>query len=416
MTAFQLLSAGVRMGLTGVLFTAVLSLLLLSMYQFIAASGRMRAFINLFVFAALLIPLAYFSAASEPYNQTLFIGIPWLCLPTVSGAVFVYSSLCFIHEYRKNKKTLSSASIRQAFDDVNLALCFADDKGRVVLLNHRMLELSQKMLGFNAVLLSQLTDALEAEQGCRHVSSGLYCFEDGSVWSVKKARLQAVELAGFTQLYFQNVTELYEANKQLEEENQLLKLTNEKTKRMYENLADRIREQETLKLKISVHDDIGSSLIAIREIMDGSATGSVNENLKTLKNAVSYFSANHASRPRSLEQTIEQARKMGVELVFEGELPRQEESAELILAACKECITNCVRHAGGNAVWARLRPRENGWNIRITNNGRKPKAALEEGGGLSSLRKRAEALGIKMSINTVPEFELELDYDKNTDS
>ena len=58
---------------------------------------------------------------------------------------------------------------------------------------------------------------------------------------------------------------------------------------MYKRLADRIREQENLNLKMKIHDDIGTSLITISKIIDEGINEDIETQLTLLQNAVSYF-------------------------------------------------------------------------------------------------------------------------------
>ena len=44
--------------------------------------------------------------------------------------------------------------------------------------------------------------------------------------------------------------------------------------------------------------------------------------------------------------------------------------------------------------------------MRFTNNGRPPAAPVKETGGLANLRRRIEAIGGTMTINSAPQFEM----------
>ena len=75
--------------------------------------------------------------------------------------------------------------------------------------------------------------------------------------------------------------------------------------------------------------------------------------------------------------------------------------------AIRECTSNCVRHAGGNAVYAACERTEN-WRLTVTNNGAPPKETIREGGGLSALRRRVENAGGTMQIDSTPAFALHI--------
>ena len=79
--------------------------------------------------------------------------------------------------------------------------------------------------------------------------------------------------------------------------------------------------------------------------------------------------------------------------------------------------------------WSRCRyhgydPKKKRKIVNCANNGRKPPQKINEGGGLSSVRKKAEQIGGSMKISTSEIFVLEitipksevLQYDKSADS
>ena len=99
---------------------------------------------------------------------------------------------------------------------------------------------------------------------------------------------------------------------------------------------------------------------------------------------------------------------MNVELAFDGEIPDDESVRRLLILACRECVTNCVKHAGGDRVLVKITPQNGYCFVSLTNNGAAPDGEITEGGGLSSLRKSVENAGGKMNILHFPDFELQL--------
>ena len=60
---------------------------------------------------------------------------------------------------------------------------------------------------------------------------------------------------------------------------------NQKLEEMYERIGDEIREQETLSMKMQVHDNFGRSLLSIRRILED------KESPENMKEAVGNFKA-----------------------------------------------------------------------------------------------------------------------------
>ncbi|MBR4242047.1 MAG: hypothetical protein IKR97_07485 [Eubacterium sp.] len=182
---------------------------------------------------------------------------------------------------------------------------------------------------------------------------------------------------------------------------------------MLERLADRIREQETLKLKTLIHDDIGTSLIKIAKIIQGDKNENIKQQLSLLENAVSFFANNKVFEFKNADEVYSKAMALGVELIINGELPKDESACELILSAINECLTNCVIHAGGNRVFADISESESAWSVSITNNGKAPEGEITEGGGLTSLRRKTENLNGEMKVLSDKEFMLILNLRKD---
>ena len=408
MTLFSLLPAGYRMGLAGILFLAVLGVQILCIYKYVCTSSVKKALPEAALFAALVPLCAYVSAAAEVNNAGIALNLPWGTVPLVSLLIVIYCGIGLWKARHKSEQLMAPSCVRKALDELNVGLCFADEDGKIILLNHTMIDFSHKLLGRFPLSLDEILRALQSGQNCRQLSESkkLYRFADGSVWKADTVCLDEPSLAGFTQTTVQELTALYQANEQLHQENEQLRATNEQMEQMYKRLADRIREQETLDLKMKIHNDIGTSLIKIRDMMEGENTQPMEEDLARLEHAVSFFSNDRVNVRRDLQATEEQARQMKVALLSEGELPENERAVQLVLAACRECVTNCVKHAGGNTVWLKMKTQNGVFSAHITNNGKPPKVLPPEGGGLSSLRKKAADIGFEMEICIEHGFEL----------
>jgi signal transduction histidine kinase/sugar lactone lactonase YvrE len=76
-----------------------------------------------------------------------------------------------------------------------------------------------------------------------------------------------------------------------------------------------------------------------------------------------------------------------------------------VFLACKEAVTNVVRHAQASAVWIRLRLLPGAFALEVEDNGRGIDAAHEKSGrnGLRNMRKRMEEIGAEFAIAPAPE-------------
>lgn len=74
--------------------------------------------------------------------------------------------------------------------------------------------------------------------------------------------------------------------------------------------------------------------------------------------------------------------------------------------AIRECTSNCIRHAGGTKIFADCRITAGTVVLTLTNDGRAPEAPIQEGGGLSGLRRRVEQAAGRMTVESCPRFAL----------
>ena len=181
---------------------------------------------------------------------------------------------------------------------------------------------------------------------------------------------------------------------------------------MYEKIGDEIREQETLAMKMKVHDNFGRSLLSIRRILEKKEEpDNMREQLENLKQQVYILTSSTAdNKEDQYEDTEKHARELGISIQIQGNYPDDLIYRRLTDRALRECVTNCARHAHGTAVYVEIKNSRDGYQIQITNNGESPSKNAKEGGGLSALRKAVEAEQGTMKTFFEPAFYLFLNF------
>lgn len=328
-----------------------------------------------------------------------------VALVLLVAVIHIAIETVFCLRYRKNH--LSPYAIKEAMDDLPTGVCFSNPSGRIILCNRQMGNLSSLLIGSYPQTAEELENALAAPSekcGVSRISEEpvLYLFPDRTVWRFRRAE----HPDGIFQFTAQNVTALHEVNAHLRADNEELQKVNKKLHRMYERLADRIREQEILDLKTRIHDNIGASLISISDMMNHEANGDMDKQLSILQDAVSYLSDDRPEAHGTFEEVRQKAAAMNVSLILKGSIAQNTLAESLMIAAARECVTNCVNHAKGNRVTVEITEHLDIWHITITNNGEPPKGKIIEGGGLTNLRKSVEAAGGEMDISHSPAFTL----------
>ena len=347
----------------------------------------------------------------ESSYQPMLQGYPVSVFMTVVIGLLLYLCWAIRSERRRYHHSLSYWSVNEAVNDVPCGVCFSDPFGRIVLCNTKMQELSRIMTGSYLQDYDALRKAMsgepESEGLCRlSKDSNVFYFPDGSVWMFQEYSLQEPDCAGYLQTVAVNVSEIYYNSEKIRANNEKLEILNHKLEEMYKKIGDKIREQETLALKMQVHDNFGRSLLSIRRILERKEDpDKMDKQLSVLKHLVYILTGSAVESMEKLyEDTIKHAEELGISVQISGNFPLYPSYRVLADRAIRECVTNCARHAHGNVVFVKIDKYANEYNIRFTNDGDAPEKNAEEGGGLSALRKAAESMNCTMQISFVPEF------------
>ncbi len=338
--------------------------------------------------------------------------VPLFSLWLITVITAVLMIILTVYSAKKDKNRITKASIKEAMDDLPLAGCYFTDRGTVKLCNRQMYRLYHAMTGRDLQTLSELKSALENcdENGIVKTHDGGYVFPDGRVWFYFEHDVISKYGRHYTESILSDATELSKANAELVRDNAELERINAKLGKMYLRAEDRIREREYLAFKMKIHDDIGSSLAVIRKVLLGEIPdGDLEKQIATLSVAAGtlvYSPKSDSDDPYDI--LLNRAAELGVDIRLDGMLPIEPLIYELVVKAISECLTNCVRHAHGSAVFVRIAGLPGGYSVTVTNDGEKPNGRIKEGGGLSTLRKSIENAGGEMTVSHYPEFVLKL--------
>ena len=409
----------------GCILSALLLLLLAEIVLLILQWGRVRAFKTM-AGNVLLLVLTYgyvvdllgsyiADREGQPTLLRVAAGCPvvWLVLAILAGIAYLLRMIW--QEEKRYRRELSVAAIRQTLDQLPCGICFGDEVGRIILSNEKMQQLGQMLTGEslqNQDLLQAALGKSPCPEGIAKVGQddSLYYFPNGTVWDFQSMQLEEPALKGYRQFLAVDVTEIYFNSEKIKKSNEELVHVNEKLQQLYERIDEQIREEETLAMKIRIHDSFGRSLLAVRQLLDeGKTPDMMKKQLASLKRTVQILLGNMQEAAEENSADVkEKAKRLGITLFLEGVYPEEEDLKKLIDQATMECLTNCARHAGGNQVFVKIKDSPALCEVRMTNNGKLPSVDAKEGGGLGSLRRCVEQAEGKMQVSFAPRFELVL--------
>ena len=401
MTPFASLPQSVQLHLAALLFVAAVCHLGMLLYRGSLLISKRRAAVELSILLLLLLLLTSLRYGAS-FTDTIYPGV----LLVLDTAVIARSFVCVVQARHRSTDILTPNAVREALNDLEAGIAFSDERGRLVLINHAFRNSVIQYTGVSPRTRDEI-EGFFAGTGkpVDETDPMLFILPDGSVRRFQESSLTEQGLNGFTQMSVFDVTALYDNNEALRRTNEELKRTNEALRTSYERLSERIRDQETLRLRMRVHNDMGSALIAVASLLHGESDNDPDRLLTQLRQAVSYFSKREVFASTEWDDVVRQAKNIGIRLELEGNLP-EDTDIHLLTAAAAECVTNCARHAAGSCVIVKEDLSAASICYRITNDGQVPLRPIHEGGGLSSLRRQADGAGWQMQILSEPRFEL----------
>ena len=379
-----------------------------------------------------LFGLSYFSEqcfdaylSGNVYSQTAeavserFAALPdWLPLLLLTAFAMI-EILLFLNIRRYEKRRITTMSVKEATDSLPIGICWYEPSGMVLLVNHTMEEFCEKTTG--DLLLS-------GQDFCRRLYSGelrvdcqtmtvggdtVILLADNAAYKIRNERVFYGNKE-VCMLLALNISEAYLKTLELQKKQEKVEALGRHLSKVNQEIVALTAEREILNAKVKMHDELGMNLLSIKRfILNGGSEQekaalleSLGHNLAFLKNARS------AHARDEYELMLETARRLGVSVTVDGELPQTEPHKHILATAIHECFTNTLRHAQGDMLFIHITYTEDRIITTFENNGKYPLGEIEEKGGLLSLRTLTEQAGGHMIIRTTPTFAVVLELQK----
>lgn len=344
-----------------------------------------------------------------PFQRMLFT-LPWLLY---FGAELLLTALLAgieIEHRRYKKKNLTPDAIRQAVNLLPEGIAVSDTGGTVRLANLKMEALCRALTG------EVLSDADRFLAKLREQSIGpegqlLVKTKSGEAWLFEEEPI-TVDDKNYRQFIAHDITERYRIIEELKEKNSRLQDIQRRMRAVSDLSGDMFVAEEQAKARAALHNQLGQVLLMGRHYISH-PEDTDPKLVYTVTRQMNRFLLGEAEEPRTeaqdeLGEAIRMAGSIGVTVHLQGEAPKDSQHREILAQAIAECAANTVKHAEGDRLTAELSERESGFLAVITNSGKPPKGAVAESGGLLSLRRKIEAAGGTMRVESDPAFVLTL--------
>ena len=335
---------------------------------------------------------------------------PIMLLIIIITALF----MIMVKQVQMEKNSISRSSVKESLDNLNTGLCFADQKGMVMLINYRMNNLSHTIFGRDVQNANSFWEYLcegEVQPDVTRLSMGetpSFRLPDQSVWTFRVSVIDSM-----TQLTAAETTELNRLTEELKKKNAELSAMNYRLRKYGESVDELTREKERLETKTRIHRDLGQTLLLTRCYLRGENDDS-KELLRILKRDIEMLRT-ESEIPKNddpLNMIMKAADSAGMKVDITGLMPENEEVGKLFFEGMAEALTNAVRHADAKTLQVNFFEDDETYSVCFTNDGNQPQIEIVEGGGLSSLREKIERIGGAMEVLYQSEFVLKLTVPK----
>ena len=373
---------------------------------------------SVIVFAAMLLHASMIRAerATQPIPE---ISLRFARIPVLIPVAFWLLSLVFLifaikAEIRRRKTEITPSSIKESFDHLETGLCFSKPDGLILLTNHRMIGLSHTLFGKPLENADLFWNALENQSplpSVKRLSEGAqpeFLLPDGSVLSFRRENLN-----GIYQITAADITRRHQLNDELQKRNTELEAMHARIRSYGEKVNEYVIARERLETRANLHGFMGQALLMTRNHLIN-RTGSRNQMLDIWQRNIEILrmEADSVSETDSFKSLINAASAIGMQVSVTGEVPKNSAVNTLMASLGAEALTNAVRHAGAKQLFIDIEKSGTVLSARYTNDGALPASDIKEGGGLGSARRKAEAAGGRLTVETNPRFILTLSFDE----
>lgn len=312
----------------------------------------------------------------------------------------IYEIISLIYMYFRyyKKETITDFSIKEVIDECEFGILVLKGK-KAKLINNKIYEILDKLnikKDYITNIIKQSIDQLDKNY-CVKVEDKYYVFV-----------INNNEIITF------DITEEYKLHQKLNGQNKKLKENNKKILLSIDNIEELEKEKNLLKLKNKYHDILGQNLSILQQYLNKENITQENfEEIKFMIQKMFIDIEDTDDTNANLENLIKIHKKNGTDIIIDGKLPQNKETAKVFFEIIREATTNAIRHAGSSKVFVNIKETLEETYMIITNDGRKPNEFITENQGIKDMRRKVKKLGGMFYISTVPEFSVNISIKNN---
>lgn len=314
------------------------------------------------------------------------------------GIIYEIISIIYMYFRYYKKETITDFSIKKVIDECEFGILVLKGK-KAKLINNKMYEILDKLnikKDYITNIIKQSIDQLDKNY-CVKVEDKYYVFV-----------INNNEIITF------DITEEYKLHQKLDKQNKKLKENNKKILLSIDKIEELEKEKNLLKLKNKYHDILGQNLSILQQYLNKENITQENfEEIKFMIQKMFIDIEDTDDTNANLENLIKIHKKNGTDIIIDGKLPPNKETAKVFFEIIREATTNAIRHAGSSKVFVNIKETLEETYMIITNDGRKSNEFITENQGIKDMRRKVKKLGGMFYISTVPEFSVNISIKNN---
>lgn len=326
------------------------------------------------------------------------ISLNILLLVTITS--LLYEIISFIYMYFKyiKEEKINQFSIKKVIDSSDFGILVLKGN-KSVLINNTMYAILNKLnirTNYISNIIKQSEEQLEGNYVVK-VEEKYYLFI-----------INQNEVIAF------DITEEYCLKKELDEQNEKIKLNNKELVSSMENIENLEKEKNLLKIKNKYHDLLGQNLSVLQQYLNREEIN--QENFDEIKFMIKkmFIDIEDTEDPNTnLQNLIKIHQNNGTDIIIKGKLPENEKQAKVFFEIIREATTNAIKHAGSSKIFVEIKETLEETYMVITNDGKKPNEFITENEGIKGMRRKVEEIKGYFYVSTVPQFSVNISIKNN---
>ena len=394
---------------------------------------KLRLFFSLIIFILTIINLGTLMELNRlHYNELVLVQTSIIinkiphCLQYIY-AIFI-ASFSIFNIYKLihiSKGEISNNTVKEAIENLPCGLAFYDRSGYIYLSNKVIQNLSLELTSKDLQNGNELwDDIINLKNNNDKINENEYIVitENKIVWKIFK---DSINIDGmiYKKIQADDISDVYNLSIELKNKNKCLKNDQKKLIEHMENIDKYISEEESLRVKMMVHDKFGELITLTnkmyKENLENKDKKFLIENWDILNRKMEHLLVFENSEEYSLEKVLYFAKRLDCKINLIGKLPNDVTNRKIIIYALNEMMKNAVNHVNAKTINIKIEEEKEEEKekqkitIIIQNENKNKIDKIIEGGGLSSVRNKIEKVNGIMEIICDENIILKIILNKN---